>query len=159
VEKEHIKRSPLKPLNSNVYYVHDVPIIKMLPQAAVDNDNNSSGAIDDQSLALATVQLEFTSDGSSKAERELEKCLKHESLPATNVCEAEDQDEGVCKSADREEALRSSSPVIKMAHDNLVIYPCFARTDSLVSCEECLQELSRGFQLMCITELSAKGSA
>jgi len=131
----------------------------MLPQAADDNVNNSSRAIDDQSLALATtVQLEFTSDGSSKAERELEKSLKHESLPATNVCEAEDQDEGVCKSADREEALQSSSPVIKMAHDNLVIYPCFARTDSLVSCEECLQELSRGFQLMCMTELSAKGS-
>lgn len=130
----------------------------MLPQAAVDNVNNSSRAIDDQSLALATVQLEFTSDGNSKAERELEKSLKDESHPATNVCEAEDQDEGVCKSADREEALQSSSPVIKMAHDNLVIYPCFARTDSLVSCEECLQELSRGFQLMCMTELSAKGS-
>ncbi|CAK9878085.1 unnamed protein product [Sphagnum jensenii] len=120
VEKEHIKRSPLKPLNSNVYYVHDVPIIKMLPQAADDNVNDSSGAIDDQSLALATVQLEFTSDGSSKAERELKKSLKHESCAATNVCEAEDQDEGVCKSADREEALQSSSPVIKMTHDNLV---------------------------------------
>ncbi len=127
----------------------------MLPQAAVDNVNDS---IDHQSLALANVQLEFTSDGSSKAERELVKSLKHESRPATNVCEAEDQDEGVCKSEDREEAVQSLSPVIKMAHDNLVIYPCFARTDSLVSCEECLQELSRGFQLMCTTELSAKGS-
>jgi hypothetical protein len=130
----------------------------MLPQAAVDNVNNSSGAIHDQSLALANVQLEFTSDGSSKAERELEKSLKHESSPATNVCEADDQDEGVCKSADREEALQSSAPVIKMAHDNLVIHPCFAQTDSLVSCEEHLQKLSRVFQLMCRTELSAKGS-
>jgi hypothetical protein len=113
----------------------------MLPQAAVDNVNNSSIAID-ESLALATVQLEFTSDGNSKPERELKKSLKDESRPATNVCEAEDQDEEVCKSADREESLQSSSPVIKMAHDNLVIYPCFAQTDSLVSCSRVVKRLS-----------------